>query len=149
MNLHEYQSKEILAKYGVNIQRGFVANNVDEAVDAAKKLKQIYPNSYPLGNEKGVIGWYGFSKPFMLVNHTSEDIMWDGSKFIFGATTDNMKDTITYLNKLYKENQNFLCQIHNVRIGTTSHRLTKRFKNMYVFIDHSKNPTQKMLRTQL
>ena len=38
MNLHEYQSKEILAKYGVNIQRGFVANNVDEAVSAAEKL---------------------------------------------------------------------------------------------------------------
>ena len=41
MNLHEYQSKEILAKYGVNIQRGFVANNVDEAVDAANKLKEL------------------------------------------------------------------------------------------------------------
>lgn len=39
MNLHEYQSKDILAKYGVNIQRGFVANTADEAVDAAKKLQ--------------------------------------------------------------------------------------------------------------
>lgn len=39
MNLHEYQSKDILAKYGVNIQRGFVANTVDEALDAAKKLQ--------------------------------------------------------------------------------------------------------------
>ncbi len=29
MNLHEYQSKEILASYGVRIQRGFVANNVE------------------------------------------------------------------------------------------------------------------------
>lgn len=41
MNLHEYQSKEILAKYGVRVQRGFVANNVDEAVDAAGKLKEM------------------------------------------------------------------------------------------------------------
>ena len=38
MNLHEYQSKEILSKYGVAIQRGNVANNVDEAVAAAEKL---------------------------------------------------------------------------------------------------------------
>jgi len=38
MNLHEYQSKEILSKYGVAIQRGFVANSVDEAVAAAEKL---------------------------------------------------------------------------------------------------------------
>ena len=41
MNLHEYQSKEILAKYGVNIQRGFVANNVEEAAEAAEKLKEL------------------------------------------------------------------------------------------------------------
>lgn len=41
MNLHEYQSKEILSKYGVAIQRGFVANNVDEAVEAADKLKAM------------------------------------------------------------------------------------------------------------
>ena len=44
MNLHEYQSKEILSKYGVAIQRGFVANNVDEAVAAAGKLKELNGN---------------------------------------------------------------------------------------------------------
>ena len=44
MNLHEYQSKDILAKYGVAIQRGFVANNVDEAVAAADKLKEMTGN---------------------------------------------------------------------------------------------------------
>ena len=35
MNLHEYQSKEILSKYGVATQRGILANDVDEAVAAA------------------------------------------------------------------------------------------------------------------
>ncbi|MDZ7846413.1 MAG: ADP-forming succinate--CoA ligase subunit beta [Owenweeksia sp.] len=38
MNLHEYQGKEILASYGVNVQRGIVASTPDEAVEAAKKL---------------------------------------------------------------------------------------------------------------
>jgi succinyl-CoA synthetase beta subunit len=38
MNLHEYQGKEILAKYGVRIQRGYVANNAVEAVEKAKQL---------------------------------------------------------------------------------------------------------------
>ena len=38
MNLHEYQGKDILADFGVGVQRGIVANNIDEAVDAAKKL---------------------------------------------------------------------------------------------------------------
>ena len=38
MNLHEYQGKEILSSFGVRIQRGIVASNQVEAVDAAKQL---------------------------------------------------------------------------------------------------------------
>ncbi|MCT4624419.1 MAG: ADP-forming succinate--CoA ligase subunit beta [Schleiferiaceae bacterium] len=38
MNLHEYQGKNILAEYGVRIQRGIVATNPDKAVEAAKEL---------------------------------------------------------------------------------------------------------------
>ena len=38
MNIHEYQGKEILRKYGVTTPRGFPCFSVDEAVDAAKKL---------------------------------------------------------------------------------------------------------------
>ncbi len=38
MNLHEYQGKEILASFGVRIQRGIVAHNANEAVEAAKQL---------------------------------------------------------------------------------------------------------------
>ncbi len=38
MNLHEYQGKEILNSFGVRIQRGIVAHNHKEAVDAAKQL---------------------------------------------------------------------------------------------------------------
>ncbi|MGB0868171.1 MAG: ADP-forming succinate--CoA ligase subunit beta [Flavobacteriales bacterium] len=40
MNLHEYQGKEILASYGVGIQRGIVATTPEEAVEAAKKLTE-------------------------------------------------------------------------------------------------------------
>jgi succinyl-CoA synthetase beta subunit len=38
MNLHEYQGKELLSSFGVRIQRGIVAKNAKEAVDAAKQL---------------------------------------------------------------------------------------------------------------
>ncbi|MFV0645589.1 MAG: ADP-forming succinate--CoA ligase subunit beta [Sphingomonadaceae bacterium] len=38
MNLHEYQAKELLAKYGINIPAGHAALTVEEAVDAAKQL---------------------------------------------------------------------------------------------------------------
>lgn len=40
MNLHEYQGKEVLASYGVAIQRGIIAKTVEEAVNAYEKLKQ-------------------------------------------------------------------------------------------------------------
>lgn len=40
MNLHEYQGKSILKKYGVGIQEGLVVDSVDQALDAAKKLTE-------------------------------------------------------------------------------------------------------------
>ena len=38
MNIHEYQGKEILKKYGVKVPNGKVAFTVEEAVEAAKEL---------------------------------------------------------------------------------------------------------------
>lgn len=38
MNIHEYQAKEILKKYGVTIQRGIVVDNPEKAKEAAKEL---------------------------------------------------------------------------------------------------------------
>ena len=40
MNLHEFQGKEILASFGVGIQRGKVASTPDEALTAAKALTE-------------------------------------------------------------------------------------------------------------
>ena len=38
MNIHEYQAKELLAKFGVPVPAGYAAMTVDEAVEASKKL---------------------------------------------------------------------------------------------------------------
>lgn len=40
MNLHEYQSKQILKKYGVSVPYGIVAFTADEAQEAAKKITE-------------------------------------------------------------------------------------------------------------
>ncbi len=40
MNLHEYQSKEILKSYGVSVPKGYLAHTPEEAVEAAKKLTE-------------------------------------------------------------------------------------------------------------
>ncbi len=38
MNIHEYQAKELLAKFGVPVPAGHAAMNVEQAVEAANKL---------------------------------------------------------------------------------------------------------------
>lgn len=39
MNIHEYQAKELLKKFGVNVPEGYPALSVEEAVEGAKKLE--------------------------------------------------------------------------------------------------------------
>jgi succinyl-CoA synthetase beta subunit len=46
MNIHEYQGKSILKSYGVAVQEGIVAENVDQAVAAAKELKAKYNSDW-------------------------------------------------------------------------------------------------------
>jgi succinyl-CoA synthetase beta subunit len=46
MNLHEYQGKELLKRYGVKIQEGIVATNGREASNAAKKIHKLYNSGW-------------------------------------------------------------------------------------------------------
>ena len=46
MNIHEYQGKEILKSFGVAVQEGIVADTVDQAVEAAKKMKTDYNSDW-------------------------------------------------------------------------------------------------------
>ena len=46
MNIHEYQGKQILKSFGVAIQEGIVAETVDQAVEAAKKMKTDYNSDW-------------------------------------------------------------------------------------------------------
>ncbi|MBK9460019.1 MAG: ADP-forming succinate--CoA ligase subunit beta [Chitinophagales bacterium] len=39
MNLHEYQAKELLNRYGITVQRGKLAYSADEAVTAAQQIQ--------------------------------------------------------------------------------------------------------------
>jgi succinyl-CoA synthetase beta subunit len=46
MNIHEYQGKQILKSFGVRVQEGIVADTPEQAVEAAKKLKDDYNSSW-------------------------------------------------------------------------------------------------------
>ncbi|MCX8143943.1 MAG: ADP-forming succinate--CoA ligase subunit beta [Bacteroidia bacterium] len=42
MNLHEYQGKEILKKFGVSVQEGVVAENIEEAIKGYEEITKKY-----------------------------------------------------------------------------------------------------------
>ena len=46
MNIHEYQGKAILKSFGVRVQEGIVADTIEQATEAAKKLKEEYGSSW-------------------------------------------------------------------------------------------------------
>jgi len=46
MNIHEYQGKNILSNYGVNVQRGYVADNPKLACSMAEKLSNETGTNY-------------------------------------------------------------------------------------------------------
>lgn len=46
MNIHEYQAKEILKKYGVAVQNGFVAETPEQAQEAAERVKTEFDSGW-------------------------------------------------------------------------------------------------------
>jgi succinyl-CoA synthetase beta subunit len=46
MNLHEYQGKELLKRFGVAIQEGIVAENLDQAIAAYEEIAERTSNSF-------------------------------------------------------------------------------------------------------
>lgn len=91
MNIHEYQAKDILKKYGVTVQKGAVADTPDKAVAAAKELATetgtkwwvIKSQIHAGGRGKGTIKETG-SRGVVLAK--SIDEVHDKSKAILGGT---------------------------------------------------------------
>ena len=51
MNLHEYQSKELLKKYNVPIQEGIACSTPGEAEEAYRQIKTQYGSNFALLGE--------------------------------------------------------------------------------------------------
>lgn len=90
MNIHEYQAKDLLKKFGVAIQRGIVADTPDKAVAAAKELQAetgskwfvVKSQIHAGGRGKGVIKETG-SKGVVLSKSFEE--VFEKSKAILGG----------------------------------------------------------------
>jgi succinyl-CoA synthetase beta subunit len=99
MNIHEYQAKEIFAKYGVPTPKGIMAESVDSAVKAAKELggpiwvvkAQIHAGGRGLG------GGVKLAKSLEEVRTLSEEIL--GMTLVTHQTTAEGK----LVQKLYIE----------------------------------------------
>lgn len=71
----------------------------DEFYDAAKKLKELYPDVYPVNAQ----GWPKFPSTFFYTNHTNGDIYWNGEKYVYGPSEEAFKEGITFIRRLYEE----------------------------------------------
>lgn len=91
MNIHEYQAKELLKKYGVAVQRGIVADTPDKAVAAAKGIQTetgskwfvVKSQIHAGGRGKGTVKETG-SRGVVLAK--SVDEVFEKSKAILGGT---------------------------------------------------------------
>lgn len=91
MNVHEYQGKEILAKFGVGVQSGIVATTPEEATAAAKQLTEetgtgwhvIKAQVHAGGRGKG--GGVKLAKSLKEVARISEEII--GMQLVTPQTT--------------------------------------------------------------
>lgn len=91
MNIHEYQAKEILTKFGVATQRGIVADTPEKAVEAAKTLQETTGTKWVVvksqihagGRGKGTVQETG-SRGVVLAKNLDEVL--EKSKAILGGT---------------------------------------------------------------
>lgn len=91
MNIHEYQAKDILKRFGVAVQKGIVADTPDKAVAAAKELQSetgtkffvVKSQIHAGGRGKGTIKETG-SRGVVLSK--SMDEVFEKSKAILGGT---------------------------------------------------------------
>ena len=72
MNLHEYQGKEILAKHGVRVQRGYVADTIQDAIENTNKLSQETNTSFWLIKAQVHAGGRGKGGGIKLAKNISE-----------------------------------------------------------------------------
>ena len=74
-----------------------VPETLDELYDAAKKLKELYPDKYPVNTR-----WNDLRSLFW-ANHVQSGIYWNGEKYVFGVLEEGYKDAIRFASKLYTE----------------------------------------------
>lgn len=74
-----------------------IPSTLDELYNAAKKLKELYPKEYPINTR-----WKDLRSLFY-ANHTTNDVYWNGEKYVLGLFDEGYKEAIQFANKLHSE----------------------------------------------
>lgn len=74
-----------------------IPETLDEFYEAAKKLKQLYPDKYPVATK-----WNSLRSLFS-ANHLRDEIFWNGEEYVYGVLEEGYKDALQFANKLYSE----------------------------------------------
>ena len=114
MNIHEYQAKEILRKYGVAVQKGIVADTPDRALNAAKELATetgtkwfvVKSQIHAGGRGKGTVKETG-SKGVVLAK--SLDEVSEKAKAILGGTLVTHQTGPTEIGRASCRERVYLC----------------------------------------
>lgn len=74
-----------------------IPTTLDELYEAAKQLKEIYPNTYPINTR-----WRDLRTLFA-ANHTDGQIYWNGEEYVMGVLDEGYQEAVAFANKLYAE----------------------------------------------
>ena len=76
MKLHEYQAKEMLAKYGVPVNEGHVAETVDEVVEIARRIgKPVMIKAQVMMGGRGKAGGVKYSEDVEAARENASNIL--------------------------------------------------------------------------
>ncbi|RXZ80449.1 extracellular solute-binding protein [Paenibacillaceae bacterium] len=81
---------DLFEKHNIKMPETF-----DELYEAAKELKELYPNKYPINTR-----WKSLRSIFN-ANHVQNEIYWDGGKFVHGIFEPGYRDALEFAYKLY------------------------------------------------
>ncbi|MEK5030821.1 extracellular solute-binding protein [Paenibacillus sp. FSL R7-0302] len=74
-----------------------IPKTLDEFYEAAKSLKKLYPDKYPVATK-----WNSLRSLFS-ANHIKDEIFWNGEKYVYGVLEEGFKDALQFANKLYAD----------------------------------------------
>lgn len=106
-NLYNYPGTQwaFMARFDIFKEHGLEPpSSLDELYEVARELKEIYPDSYPLGTAP-TARWGNLQKIMMVLHRMDLDMYWNGDEWRMAPVqdADRYREVLAYLNKLYEE----------------------------------------------